>query len=70
MFELITKEDNKNYGIFKDLDTLLKQIEKILDNNFSFGIFMESLEEENEDLQDIDYLVDVCDNWDFIVKVV
>lgn len=70
MFELITKEDNKNYGVFKDLKSLLKQIRKILDDDFNFGVFMESLEDENEDLQDVNYLIDVCDNWNFIVKVI
>lgn len=70
MFELITKEDNKNYGVFKDLKSLLKQIRKILDDDFNYWIFMENLAEENEDYQNIDYLVDTCDNWDFIVKVV
>ena len=70
MFELITKEDNKNYGVFKDLKSLLKQIRKILDDDFNYWIFMENLAEENEDYQNIDYLVDTCDNWDFLVKVV
>ena len=70
MFELITKEDNKNYGVFKDIDTLLKQIDKILDDDLNYWIFLENLTEENEDLQDIDCLIDTCDNWDFIVKVV
>lgn len=70
MFELITKEDNRNYGIFRDLNALLKQIRKILDDDFNYWLFMENLAEENEDFQNIDYLVDTCDNWDFIVKVV
>lgn len=70
MFELITKEDNRNYGIFRDLNALLKQIRKILDDDFNYWLFMENLADENEDFQDIDYLVDTCDNWDFIVKVV
>lgn len=70
MFELITKEDNKNYGTFKNIKTLLKQIRLIIDDDFNFGVFMECLKDENENLQDIEYLINVCDNWDFIVRII
>lgn len=69
MFELITKEDNKNHGTFKNIQSLLKEIEKILDDDFNYGVFMEGLEDENENLENIDYIIDFFDNWDFILKV-
>lgn len=55
MFELITKEDNRNYGTFKNIKTLLKQIRLIIDDDFNFGVFMECLKDENKNLQDIKY---------------
>ena len=70
MFELIDKENNMSYGVFNDVKNLIKQIKKIFNNDFNFSIFMEALKDENKDLSDINYLIDVCDNWDFVVKVI
>lgn len=61
--------EGKNYGIFKSVKSLLKEIRKIMDDDFNYYTFLDQVKEGNRDLKDLDCLIDICENWDFLIEI-